>query len=240
MTTELISGVREGNPRALGQAISLAENGEADDLLNALGAPHQLHRVIGITGAPGVGKSTLVSSLITSIRNRGLSVAAILVDPSSALTGGSLLGDRIRLGGHTGDDKVFIRSLATRGHLGGLTAHINDVVSLVQHSPFDVIILETVGVGQSEVEVMHHADVVCFVVSPGQGDGVQISKAGVLEIADVIAINKSDMDGVEKTANELQHGDLVAHRTGQPIQILQTVATTGRGVAGLLDTLLSA
>ena len=160
-------------------------------------------QVIGITGAPGVGKSTTVDALIKLLRERDFSVAVLAVDPSSPISGGALLGDRIRLTDHFTDSKVFIRSLATRGHLGGLSASTKAVLQITQSAKFDYIIVETVGVGQSEVEVMRVVDTVLVVLAPGMGDGIQASKAGLLEIGDIYLVNKSDREGAKQTAQDI-------------------------------------
>lgn len=196
---ELLSQVRNGDRQALAKAITIIENtGVGFNIEGAVGA-----QVIGITGAPGVGKSTTVDALIKLLRERNFSVAVLAVDPSSPISGGALLGDRIRLTDHFTDSKVFIRSLATRGHLGGLSASTKSVLNLTQSAQFDFIIVETVGVGQSEVEVMRVVDTVVVVLAPGMGDGIQASKAGLLEIGDIYLINKSDREGAKQTAQDI-------------------------------------
>ncbi|MGI9132015.1 MAG: methylmalonyl Co-A mutase-associated GTPase MeaB [Candidatus Nanopelagicaceae bacterium] len=196
---ELLSQVRNGDRQALAKAITIIENtGVGFNIEDAAGA-----QVIGITGAPGVGKSTTVDALIKLLRERNFSVAVLAVDPSSPISGGALLGDRIRLTDHFTDSKVFIRSLATRGHLGGLSASTKSVLNLTQSAQFDFIIVETVGVGQSEVEVMRVVDTVVVVLAPGMGDGIQASKAGLLEIGDIYLINKSDREGAKQTAQDI-------------------------------------
>jgi LAO/AO transport system kinase len=196
---ELLSQVRNGDRQALAKAITIIENtGVGFNIEGAAGA-----QVIGITGAPGVGKSTTVDALIKLLRERNFSVAVLAVDPSSPISGGALLGDRIRLTDHFTDSKVFIRSLATRGHLGGLSASTKSVLNLTQSAQFDFIIVETVGVGQSEVEVMRVVDTVVVVLAPGMGDGIQASKAGLLEIGDIYLINKSDREGAKQTAQDI-------------------------------------
>ena len=197
--SELLSQVRNGDRQALAKAITVIENtGIAFEI--EVGSDAQ---VIGITGAPGVGKSTTVDALIKLLRERNFSVAVLAVDPSSPITGGALLGDRIRLTDHFTDSKVFIRSLATRGHLGGLSASTKAVLQLTKIAKFDFIIVETVGVGQSEVDVMRVVDTVVVVLAPGMGDGIQASKAGLLEIGDIYLVNKSDREGATQTAQDI-------------------------------------
>ena len=197
--SELLSQVRNGDRQALAKAITVIENtGIAFEI--EVGSDAQ---VIGITGAPGVGKSTTVDALIKLLRERNFSVAVLAVDPSSPITGGALLGDRIRLTDHFTDSKVFIRSLATRGHLGGLSASTKAVLQLTKIAKFDFIIVETVGVGQSEVDVMRVVDTVVVVLAPGMGDGIQASKAGLLEIGDIYLVNKSDREGAAQTAQDI-------------------------------------
>ncbi len=198
--TELLSQVRNGDRQALAKAITIVENsGQPFEIEEKAGA-----QVIGITGAPGVGKSTTVDALVKLLRERNFSVAVLAVDPSSPISGGALLGDRIRLTDHFTDPGVFIRSLATRGHLGGLSVSTKAVLRLTQSAKFDFIIVETVGVGQSEVEVMRVVDTVVVVLAPGMGDGIQASKAGLLEIGDIYLINKSDRDGAKETAADIE------------------------------------
>ena len=197
--TELLNQVRDGDRQALAKAITVIENtGIPFEIAESTGA-----QVLGITGAPGVGKSTTVDALIKLLRERNFSVAVLAVDPSSPISGGALLGDRIRLTDHFTDSKVFIRSLATRGHLGGLSASTKAVLQLVKTAKFDFIIVETVGVGQSEVEVMRVVDTVLVVLAPGMGDGIQASKAGLLEIGDIYLVNKSDREGADQTAQDI-------------------------------------
>lgn len=196
---ELLSQVRNGDRQALAKAITVIENtGIAFEIEEGAHA-----QVVGITGAPGVGKSTTVDALIKLLRERNFSVAVLAVDPSSPITGGALLGDRIRLTDHFTDSNVFIRSLATRGHLGGLSASTKAVLQLIQSAKFDFIIVETVGVGQSEVDVMRVVDTVVVVLAPGMGDGIQASKAGLLEIGDIYLVNKSDREGAAQTAQDI-------------------------------------
>jgi len=205
----LLNSLSRNNTRELARAISLVEN---DSTLNVTSA-NSPARIVGITGAPGVGKSTTVNALITWLRAQGKSVAVLAVDPSSPVSGGALLGDRIRLGEHFLDSDVFIRSIASRGHLGGLSATIASIINLTGRAGFDYIFVETVGVGQSEVEVMKYVETVVVVLAPGMGDGIQASKAGILEIGDIFLVNKSDRDGARETARELE-GSL--HLSPQP------------------------
>jgi LAO/AO transport system kinase len=219
----------------LAKAITIIENsGLPFEIEEKAGA-----QVIGITGAPGVGKSTTVDALIKLLRERNFSVAVLAVDPSSPISGGALLGDRIRLTDHFTDRGVFIRSLATRGHLGGLSVSTKAVLKLVQSAKFDFIIVETVGVGQSEVEVMRVVDTVVVVLAPGMGDGIQASKAGLLEIGDIYLINKSDREGAKETAADIERSismsmpKTVAGRPWIP-PVLLGAMQNGTGVSELM------
>ncbi len=202
---DLVERTRRGEPRAIARLITLIEQEQperrevVERLVPFAGRAH----VLGITGPPGVGKSTLTSALITKYRQRGLSVAVCAVDPSSPFTGGALLGDRVRMAEHGEDAGVFIRSMATHGHLGGLMASAPQVVRVFDAAGFAVVIVETVGVGQSEVDVVATADTTVVLLAPGAGDAIQAAKAGILEIADVLVVNKADREGAERTAREL-------------------------------------
>lgn len=197
----ILREVQQGNRQILAKAITQIENSnqkiEVPDPTSSI-------QVLGVTGAPGVGKSTTVNCLVKYLRQKNLSVAVLAVDPSSPISGGALLGDRIRLTEHFTDAKVFIRSLATRGHLGGLSESTQSILKLIKHAAFDFIIVETVGVGQSEVEVMGVVDTVCVVLAPGMGDGIQAAKAGLLEIGDIYLVNKSDREGAEQTKADIE------------------------------------
>lgn len=203
---EILDGFDKGNLRSLSRLISMAENREpgVEAILAKLFAKTGKAQVFGITGAPGAGKSTLVSHLVRHLREKKLKVAVIAVDPVSPYTGGALLGDRIRLSEHFNDPEVFIRSLSTRGQLGGLSLATREVVHAVDAFGFDAIILETVGVGQSEVEVRKIADITLVALVPEWGDGVQAIKAGILEIADLFTVHKADREGAERVATELR------------------------------------
>lgn len=226
MDPTLADAIRRGDRRALSRAITLVERGE--EKVEEAGGD-----VIGITGPPGAGKSTLISALIDRIRDRGETVAVLAVDPSSPITGGAILGDRIRMQGHVEDDGVYVRSMATRGHLGGLANATRDALRLMAMAGFDHVIVETVGVGQSEVEVMHLARPVVLVVGPSWGDQVQADKAGIVEIADVFVINKGDRPGV----NDVKRA-LTETADANEAAILITTATTGDGVDELLSVIL--
>lgn len=237
-----------GDRRALARALTLVESGDAQaaELVAACrramaeNSPSRRAVRLGLTGAPGAGKSTLVQGLTQTLRQRGKSVAVLAVDPSSPLTGGAILGDRIRMQSMAGEDGVFIRSMATRGHLGGVAAAAEDALTLIECAGWDVLLVETTGVGQGEVEVVPLVDAVAVVLAPGMGDGVQAMKAGVLEIADVLALNKADRDGIDELEQEMSAAEALTEVvTGRaPRRILRTVASLGEGVEDLLDALL--
>ena len=224
MDSSLLEAVRAGDRRALSQAITRVEKGETAEMPTPGSPP-----VVGITGPPGAGKSTLIAALIDRIRQRGETVAVLAVDPSSPITGGAILGDRIRMQAHVEDPGVYIRSMATRGHLGGLSAAAGDAVTLMRLAGFDRIFVETVGVGQSEVEVMGLADVVVLVVGPSWGDQVQADKAGVVEIADLFVVNKADRPGAAEVKRAL-----VEAADARDAQVLLVSAATGEGVDEVL------
>ena len=229
---EQAEAIRRGDRRALARGLTLVEN-EAPTgtaLLAALGGGGTAHR-IGITGPPGAGKSTLVSALIGAWRRDGRRVGVLAVDPSSPFSGGALLGDRIRMLSHSGDEGVFIRSLASRGSLGGLSAGIYDAADLLDAAGFDPVVIETVGVGQGEVEICRVADTTVVVLAPGSGDVVQGMKAGLLEIADVLVINQADREGAAQLQAALESAAEL--RAAPPPPIVQTVATRAEGVPAL-------
>jgi len=186
--------------------------------------------VLGITGNPGAGKSTVVDALIDYYRKLGKRVGVVAVDPSSPFSGGAILGDRIRMQSHATDEGVFIRSLATRGHLGGLSRSTSDVVAVLDAMGFDVVIVETVGVGQDEVDVVSQAETAVVVTVPGLGDEIQAIKAGILEIADVLVVNKADREGADRTVRDLTHMLELRPHEAEPVEIVRTVATTGKGI----------
>src|SRR5215207_632427 len=236
----LVDAVRAGDRSALARLLSVVEAGgdEARAALAELPVAAADHGwTIGITGAPGAGKSTLTAALVRHLRARGVRVGVLAVDPSSPFTGGAILGDRVRMHDHTTDPDVFIRSMATRGHQGGLARAVPQAIRVLAAAGHDVVVLETVGVGQIEVGIAGTADTTVVVVNPGWGDGVQAAKAGLLEIGDVFVVNKADRDGVAATVHDLQGMlELAGERAWRP-PVLQTVATEDRGVDGLLDAI---
>jgi GTPase len=233
----LASRILAGDPRALARSISWveAERPEGREILKAVYPRTGRALVLGITGPPGAGKSSLLSRLVAGWRGRGERVGIIAVDPSSAFSGGAILGDRIRMQEHAIDPGVFIRSMATRGHFGGVSRTSRDVVDLMDAAGYGVVLIETVGVGQDEVEIVELADLVLVVLPPGLGDDIQAIKAGILEIADVFVINKADRDGADRLESELRA--MLALAAGNPAEappILKTVAITGEGVPELM------
>jgi len=228
---ELVDGARRGEARAVARLISLVED-ESPLLreVSAALAPHagQAH-VVGITGSPGVGKSTSTSALVTALRARDHRVGVLAVDPTSPFSGGALLGDRVRMQEHATDDGVYIRSMASRGHLGGLAGAAPQALRVLDAAGCDVILVETVGVGQSEVEIAGLADTTLVLIAPGMGDGIQALKAGVLEIGDIFVVNKADRDGANTTRREIRNV-VSARESDWKAPIVLTVATTGEGV----------
>jgi LAO/AO transport system kinase len=241
---DLLAQARDGSPRALGRLLTLVEDGAAQlpELMAAVlpyaGDPH----VVGITGAPGVGKSTTTSALVGRYRAAGRRVAVLAVDPSSPFTGGALLGDRVRMSEHALDDGVFVRSMASRGQLGGLAAATPQALRVLAAAGFEVVLVETVGVGQSEVEVAGAADTTAVLLGPGAGDGIQAAKAGILEIGDVLVVNKADQSGAGATESALRTvvaraGTLAPGDWQRPV--LRTVAVRGEGIDALVEALSS-
>ncbi|MEX1907529.1 methylmalonyl Co-A mutase-associated GTPase MeaB [Janibacter sp. Y6] len=238
----LVAAAREGTARAVARLISLVEDEHPalPEIVAAL-APHVggAH-VVGLTGAPGVGKSTTTSALVSVLRAAGRRVAVLAVDPSSPFSGGALLGDRIRMSEHAGDDGVFIRSMASRGHLGGLSATAPSAIRVLDAAGFDVVLLETVGVGQSEVEVARLADTSVVVLAPGMGDGIQAAKAGILEIGEVFVVNKSDRAGADDTVRDLRRmvslGDRTEPHLWRP-PVVRSVALDGTGMDEIVEAL---
>lgn len=238
-TPQLVERVRGGDRRALARAITLVENGsEALREIMAGLAPHTGRaRIVGFTGSPGVGKSTTANAVVRAARARGLTVAVLAVDPSSPFTGGALLGDRVRMQDHATDPGVFIRSMANRGHLGGLSWATPHALRVLDAAGFDVVLVETVGVGQAEVEIAGQADTTVVLCAPGMGDAVQAAKAGVMEVADVFAVNKADREGARVTLRELRQMVAMKDRTDQEWKppIVMTVAARDEGVDELWE-----
>lgn len=236
----LISAVRSGDARALARAISIVENRVAgwSDLMKAAFLHSGKARVIGLTGAPGAGKSTLVDQLAKLYRKQNRTVGIVAVDPTSPYTGGAILGDRIRMQDHFADPGIYIRSMATRGSLGGLARTTADVTTVLDASGRDVVLVETVGVGQDEVDIVRLADITVVILVPGMGDDVQTIKAGIMEIADIFVINKSDREGAERVEREIRALQSLATRNdGWTPPIVKTVASDGTGVQELVDTI---
>jgi LAO/AO transport system kinase len=224
---ELLAAARNGSTRAAGRLLSLAESTRRDEVLALL--DDRTARVIGVTGPPGAGKSTTIAVLVAAYREQGKRVAVLAVDPSSPYSGGALLGDRIRMAAHINDPDVLIRSVAARGHLGGLAAAVPAALRVLAALSYDVILIETVGVGQSEIEVAAVADPAVVILNPGAGDAVQAAKAGLLEVADIVAINKADREGADQTARDLRA------ETAAPI--LKIIAAQNVGIAELVEAI---
>jgi LAO/AO transport system kinase len=233
----LIKEIRRGNARAIAKAISLVENDSAaaQRLMRQVFTFRKDAVVLGITGAPGTGKSTLVDQLIGRLRAAGRKIGIVAVDPSSPFSGGAILGDRIRMMRHSVDADVFIRSMATRGHLGGLAKATGEAIAILEAAGKDYVLVETVGVGQDEVEVVKLADLVLVVLTPDAGDEIQAFKAGIMEIADIFVINKADHPGAEKMERQLRAMlDLGLPDKDKP-PVIKAVATKGQGMDGMLS-----
>ncbi|MER0448323.1 methylmalonyl Co-A mutase-associated GTPase MeaB [Streptomyces sp. Edi4] len=239
---QLVAQAREGRPRAVARLISLVEGASPQlrEVMAALAPLAGNAYVVGLTGSPGVGKSTSTSALVTAYRRAGKRVGVLAVDPSSPFSGGALLGDRVRMSDHASDPGVYIRSMATRGHLGGLAWAAPQAIRVLDAAGCEVILVETVGVGQSEVEIASQADTSVVLLAPGMGDGIQAAKAGILEIGDVYVVNKADRDGADATARELNHmlglGEARGPGDWRP-PIVKTVAARAEGVEEVVEAL---
>jgi len=242
--SDLVARAQDSDPRAVARLISMVE--DASPRLREVAtelAPHTGRaQVVGLTGSPGVGKSTSTSALVSALRKQGKRVGVLAVDPSSPFSGGALLGDRVRMQEHATDSGVFIRSMATRGHLGGLSWATPQALRVLDAAGCDVVLVETVGVGQSEIEVVSLADTTLVLLAPGMGDGIQAAKAGILEVADIFVVNKADRDGAEQTVRDLRYMLSLGERrerdgsTWKP-PIVRTIASKGEGIDELVATL---
>jgi len=240
---DLVERARRADPRAVARLISLVENDSPllREVATALAPYSGTAQVVGMTGSPGVGKSTSTSALVTALRKDGKRVGVLAVDPSSPFSGGALLGDRVRMQDHATDDGVFIRSMASRGHLGGLSAAVPQALRVLDAAGCDIVLVETVGVGQAEVEIASLADTTAVLLAPGMGDGIQAAKAGILEIADIFVVNKADRDGADQVARDLRYMQSLGGRHSEPgawrPPIVKTVAIRAEGLDDLLAAL---
>ncbi|HEY1616160.1 MAG TPA: methylmalonyl Co-A mutase-associated GTPase MeaB [Streptosporangiaceae bacterium] len=237
----LIAAARGGDPRALARLISLVENSAAElrQVMKVIAPMAGGAQVIGLTGAPGVGKSTVTGALVRAYRAQGRRVGVLAVDPTSPFSGGALLGDRVRMQDHATDEGVFIRSMASRGHLGGLAWSTPQALRILDAAAFDVLLVETVGVGQAEVKIASLADTTLVVVAPGMGDSIQAAKAGILEIADAFVVNKSDRPGAQEVVRDLRTMLAMAGYGPQDWKppIVSTTASSGTGIDDLVEAL---
>jgi LAO/AO transport system kinase len=246
--TRLVSAARAGEPRAIARLVSLVENASPQlrEVMRAI-APYTGHaHVVGLTGAPGVGKSTVTGALVRRYRAAGLRVGVLAIDPTSPFSGGALLGDRVRMQDHATDDQVFIRSMASRGNLGGLAWATPQALQILDAAGFDLVLVETVGVGQAEVAIAGLADCAIVVVAPGLGDSIQAAKAGILEIADIFDVNKSDRPGAQEVVRDLRTMVAMASHSSPGVRppeqhwktpIVSTVAATGEGIDDLVSAI---
>jgi LAO/AO transport system kinase len=234
---DLAQELLKGKPRAIAKAISMVEDNhhQAQQMLKKIFTHSGRSVVVGITGAPGSGKSTLVDQMIPILRRRQRKIGIVAVDPSSPFSGGAILGDRIRMMRHSVDQEVFIRSMATRGHLGGLAKTTGEAITIFEAAGKDFILVETVGVGQDEVEVVKLADVVVVVLFPGSGDDIQIFKAGIMEIADIFVLNKADSPEAERVERQLEAILNIGLKGEESIPVVKTVATEGKGTEQLVS-----
>ena len=240
-TPDLVSRAREGQQAGIARLLSLVEDQSPRlrEVMSALAPYWGRAHVVGLTGSPGVGKSTTTNALITELRARGQRVAVLAVDPSSPFSGGALLGDRVRMGDHAADPDVFIRSMASRGHLGGLSLAAPQALRVLDAVGFDTVLVETVGVGQSEVEIAGLADSVVVLLAPGMGDGIQAAKAGILEIGDLYVVNKADREGADIVRRDLRTMLSLSQRPPGAWRrpVIKTVASEGEGVEKVVDAL---
>lgn len=234
---DLVKEVLKGNPRAVAKAISLVENNgrDAQEVMKKI-FPHTGKSVIvGITGSPGSGKSTLVDQMVEYLRKDKRKIGIVAVDPTSPFSGGAILGDRIRMMRHSLDSEVFIRSMATRGHLGGLAKATGEAIAVFEAAGKNLILVETVGVGQDEVEVVKLADIILVILIPGAGDDIQVFKAGIMEIADIFIINKADAPGADKMENQLRAMLELGMKDREIPPVVKTIATEGEGIELLIS-----
>jgi LAO/AO transport system kinase len=238
----LVAQARDGRPRAVARLVSLVEDAHPAlrEVMAALAAHTGHARIVGLTGSPGVGKSTTTSALVRALRARGRRIGVLAVDPSSPFSGGALLGDRIRMQEHALDPGVYIRSMASRGHLGGLSWATPQAMRVLDAAGSDDVLIETVGVGQSEVEIASHADTTIVLLAPGMGDGIQAAKAGILEIGDIFVVNKADRDGADATVRDLRHMISLGERREagdwRP-PVVKCIASQGEGIDEVVQAL---